>query len=221
MSPIFLLLSLLLFTPTTTTADIVLDYEGNPVMGGSFYYGISLGINLEGAYISGGTTMFNNGTVSCPSFIVAQSNISNRDLGIPIKFTPQISTEKNNIYTYSDLSIAFRFLRPEPLCRRRYTTVWAESANKLVLNGEKGSNRSWFKLEKVDYFADPVYKILYENKKVLYDQQPNGEILLSLEKGYPFLVFFRKIHEGSSSTTFADFLKMPRLPFAQGLFANK
>ncbi|XP_074276351.1 uncharacterized protein LOC141600075 [Silene latifolia] len=218
MSPIFLLLSLLLFTPTTTTADIVLDDFGKPVTGGSFYYAVS--IDYEGI-ITGGATMFNNGTVSCPSFIVGQSNINNQDYGIPIKFTPQISTEKNIIYTYSDLSIAFRFLRPEPLCRRRYTTVWAESANKLVLNGEKGSNRSWFKLEKVYYFGEDYYKILYENKEVLSDQQPNGEILLSLEKGDPFLVFFAKIRGGSSSTTFADFLKMPRLPFAQGLFANK
>ncbi|XP_074276374.1 uncharacterized protein LOC141600088 [Silene latifolia] len=184
-----LLLSLLLSTPTTTTADIVLDTRKNPVVAGSYYSVVSIFFTEAGADVSLGITMFNNGTLSCPSFIVARSEI----FDIHIKFTPQTITEKNYVYTSSNLNIAFEYLKPEPDCHRRYTTVWTvsgtENGNMVVLDGEEGRDGSMFKLEKVDYLTFPIYSIWYGDKAVLYDEQPNGETLLGLEKGYPFLVW--------------------------------
>ncbi|XP_074276347.1 miraculin-like [Silene latifolia] len=189
MSPIFLLLLSILFlsSPTTTTADIVLDFEGDPLVAGSYYFAMPIAIQK-----GGGLTMFNNGSVSCPSFIVARSTKGDMDFGIPIRFSPQTHAQNKNIYLSSSTNIAFKYLSPQPLCRRLYTTVWTVSETAVVLDGEEGSDGSWFKLEEYGDQLTGGYKILYGDKTVLYDQQGYGEILLGFEKGNPLLVVFVK-----------------------------
>ncbi|KAL9246390.1 hypothetical protein vseg_019931 [Gypsophila vaccaria] len=182
-----LLLVLLFLAPSTATADnLVVDKEGHPLVAGQYYHAMPIATQK-----GGGLTMFNNGPTMCPNFIVARST-KETDLGIPIKFSPQTQgPNKNNIYTSSNLSIAFKFLSPQPLCRRRYTTVWAVATDKavVVLDGEEGSDDSLFKLE--EYGGG--YKILTkDNKTLLYKKHGYGEVLLGFDSGNPLFVVFVK-----------------------------
>ncbi|KAK9675891.1 hypothetical protein RND81_11G039000 [Saponaria officinalis] len=179
-----LLLVFLFLTPSTTTADVVVDHEGDPLVAGNYYYAMPIATQK-----GGGLTMFNNGSVMCPDFIVARST-EDTDFGIPINLGPQTPDQDKNIHTSSNLSISFKYLSPQPLCRRRYTTVWAVETEKavVVLDGEEGSEDSLFKLEKYGDQLSGGYKILAKEKTLLYDEQS----LVGLDSGNPLLVVFVK-----------------------------
>ncbi|KAK9691173.1 hypothetical protein RND81_09G181100 [Saponaria officinalis] len=182
-----LLLVFIFLTPPTTTANIVVDHKGVPLVAGQYYYAIP-----PAFFYGGGLTMFNNHTLLCPSFFVGVITMSS-DFGIPIKFDPQTRAPNKHIHTSESLNISFKYLSPEPMCRRRYTTLWAVATDvntgkaMVVLHGEVGSDSSLFTLEDNGDFFSEGYTIWAKEKPLLIDEQG----LLGLDSGTtPLLVVF-------------------------------
>ncbi|XP_074283997.1 kunitz trypsin inhibitor 5-like [Silene latifolia] len=175
--------------PTTATANdsMVLDTKGNPLVAGRFYNVVP----ATKSPIQGGLTMFNNDSPTCPEFIVSQSKLGPRDLGIPLVFFPDDPEQTHVQHGSSAYNIAFKYLSILPKCYRLYTTIWSVSAETpsnnafVVLDGGKGDEISFFKIKKSD--DNNGYIIRYINSSNLGDSVSKDIGIVSNEQGVNLL----------------------------------